>query len=92
MRPLFSEMTFETKALMRGKLSHWRTIAGLDFHVLVTLLFRGWSIVAGTATIFLLPLWLSPIEQGYYYTFGSVLALQVFFEQLRNLQQHCRAF
>lgn len=65
---------------MRGKLSHWRTIAGLDFHVLVTLLFRGWSIVAGTVTVFLLPLWLSPIEQGYYYTFGSVLALQIFFE------------
>jgi hypothetical protein len=60
--------------------ARWRTWAGLDFHILVTLLFRGWNILAGAATLLLLPLWLSPDEQGYYYTFASVLALQVFFE------------
>jgi hypothetical protein len=60
--------------------SRLKAIAGLDFHVLVTLLFRGWAIVAGGATVFLLPIWLSPTEQGYYFTFGSVLALQIFFE------------
>jgi hypothetical protein len=27
-----------------------------------------------------LPIWLSPSEQGFYYTFGSILAIQVFFE------------
>ncbi|MFZ2123667.1 hypothetical protein [Rhodoferax sp.] len=68
------------KTIVRWKLSRWRAIAGLDFHVLVTLLFRGWAIVAGAATVFLLPLWLSPTEQGYYFTFASVLALQIFFE------------
>lgn len=68
------------KTIFRQKLSRWRAIAGLDFHVLVTLLFRGWAIVAGAATVFLLPLWLSPTEQGYYFTFASVLALQIFFE------------
>jgi hypothetical protein len=62
------------------KLARFRAIAGLDFHVLVTLLFRGWGILAGAATVFLLPLWISPTEQGYYFTFGSVLALQIFFE------------
>ena len=62
------------------KYSRVRAIAGLDFHVLVTLLFRGWAILAGGATVFLLPLWLSPTEQGYYFTFASVLALQIFFE------------
>jgi NADH:ubiquinone oxidoreductase subunit K len=62
------------------RLTRWRAVAGLDFHVLVTLLFRGWAIVAGGATVFLLPLWLSPTEQGYYFTFASVLALQIFFE------------
>lgn len=62
------------------KLARWRAIFGLDFHVLVTLLFRGWAIIAGGATVFLLPLWLSPTEQGYYFTFASVLALQIFFE------------
>jgi len=58
----------------------WRHFAGLDFHVLVTLLFRGWGILAGGLTMIVLPWRLSPVEQGYYYTFGSVLALQVFFE------------
>lgn len=57
-----------------------QAIAGLDFHVLVTLLFRGWGVIAGGATVILLPLWLSPTEQGYYFTFASVLALQIFFE------------
>lgn len=54
--------------------------AGLDEQVLSTLLFRGWSTIAGALTVVLMPLWLSPTEQGYYYTFGSVLALQIFFE------------
>lgn len=57
-----------------------KAIIGLDFHVLVTLLFRGWTIVAGGTTVFLLPVWLSPAAQGYYFTFASVLALQIFFE------------
>ncbi len=65
---------------MPDSLTRWRAFAGLDFHVLVTLLFRGWAIVAGGVTILLLPLWLSPTEQGYYFTFASVLALQIFFE------------
>ena len=68
------------KTIARLKLARLRAIAGLDFHVLVTLLFRGWAIVAGAATVFLLPIWLSPTEQGYYFTFASVLALQIFFE------------
>lgn len=55
-------------------------IAGLDFHILVTLLFRGWSILAGGATALLIPTFLSPSQQGYYYTFTAVLATQIFFE------------
>ena len=62
-----------------NSISRFREIVGLDFHVLVTLLFRGWAIIAGAATVFFLPLWISPIEQGYYFTFASVLALQIFF-------------
>jgi hypothetical protein len=65
---------------MPNRLSRWRVNGALDFHVLVTLLFRSWSILAGGATVFLLPLWISPTEQGYYFTFASVLALQIFFE------------
>jgi len=61
-------------------LARWRHAAGLDFHVLVTLLFRGWSVLAGAAMLVFLPLWLSPVQLGYYYTFASILALQIFFE------------
>lgn len=75
-----NSVVLKFKTIFSHKLSRWRAIAGLDFHVLVTLLFRGWVVVAGGATVFLLPLWLSPVEQGYYFTFASVLALQVFFE------------
>ena len=73
--PLLSFIT-----IIYRKLSRWRAIAGLDFHVLVTLLFRGWTIVAGAGTVLLLPFWINPAEQGYYFTFASVLALQIFFE------------
>lgn len=73
-------MATDLMSVLQLNMSRLRVIAGLDFHVLVTLLFRGWAIVAGAATVFLLPLWLSPTEQGYYFTFASVLALQIFFE------------
>lgn len=63
-----------------GILKRLGKLAGLDFHVLQTIVFRGWGILAGAITLVLLPLWLSPAHQGYYYTFASLLALQVFFE------------
>ena len=64
----------------QGGLTRWKQALGLDFHVIVTLLFRGWSVVAGAAMLFLLPLWLSPTQLGYHFTFASLLALQIFFE------------
>lgn len=57
-----------------------KALAGLDFHIFLTLLLRGWGILAGGATTLLLPFWLTPGQQGFYYTFGSLLALQIFFE------------
>lgn len=53
---------------------------GIDFHIAITLIQRGWSILAGGATTILIPTFLSPTQQGYYYTFTSVLAIQIFFE------------
>jgi hypothetical protein len=61
-------------------LSRWRLALGLDFHVLVTILFRGWTVLAGASMLFLLPVFLGPVPLGYHYTFASLLALQVFFE------------
>lgn len=79
--PVRQEFSLSDKSATKsGWYSRWRSAAGLDFHVLVTLMFRGWSIFAGAVTLLLLPLWLSPTQQGYYYTFASILALQIFFE------------
>lgn len=46
----------------------------------MTLLFRGWSTLAGASMVLLIPLWLTRSEQGYYFTLLSLLALQIFFE------------
>jgi hypothetical protein len=41
---------------------------------------RLWSALAGPLTIILIATRFSKVEQGYYYTFSSLLALQIFFE------------
>lgn len=59
----------------------WFTKAlAMDTHISYTLLFRGWTVLAGGFSVVLIPYFLSPTHQGFYYTFASVLALQVFFE------------
>ena len=63
-----------------NRLNRLFAFLGLDFDIVVTLLFRSWGVVAGGCTILLLPMWLTPIQQGYSFTFASILALQVFFE------------
>ncbi|MCE0826698.1 hypothetical protein LVQ78_11710 [Buttiauxella sp. A2-C2_NF] len=52
----------------------------IDYHIGVTLTYRLWTIVAGAMIIFAIPKFLEPSEQGYYFTFSSVIGLQVFFE------------
>lgn len=54
--------------------------AGIDRAVGFTILGRGWTAIAGLVTLLLLTRFLSPVQQGYYVTFGSVLGLSVFFE------------
>jgi hypothetical protein len=53
---------------------------GLDRAIAFTLLGRGWGVVAGIATVLLIAHFLTPAEQGYYYTFSSLVALQIVFE------------
>lgn len=55
-------------------------IGGLDAQVAATLVLRSWSVLAGACTVLLIPRWLGQVEQGYYFTFSSLLALQIFFE------------
>ena len=57
-----------------------RHFLGLDRAIGFTLLARGWSSIAGLVTLRLIAKHLSLDQQGYYYTFGSLVALQIVFE------------
>jgi O-antigen/teichoic acid export membrane protein len=53
---------------------------GLDGAVAFTFLARSVSIVGSTGTVLLIVRFLSPVEQGYYYTLLSLVSLQMVFE------------
>lgn len=53
---------------------------GIDRAVLFGLLAKFWSVVSGPVTALLIATQFTSELQGYYYTFGSILALQVFVE------------
>lgn len=53
---------------------------GVDAPIFYTLLGRGLQIFTSLFTILFITKYLSSEEQGYYYTFGSIVAIQVFFE------------
>lgn len=53
---------------------------GVDRAIAFTVLARGWSSLAGIGTLTLIARFLSPAEQGFYYTFYSLVALQIVFE------------
>src|ERR1700686_5314339 len=57
-----------------------RHVLGLDRAVGFTVLARFWGSAAGLGTLLLIARFLSPAEQGYYYTFGSLVAMQMIFE------------
>jgi O-antigen/teichoic acid export membrane protein len=67
--------------------SSWQVFAGyvkrrtgLDRAIAFVVITKVWAAVIGIVTILLIARYLSPAEQGYYYTFNSVMALQVLFE------------
>ncbi len=62
------------------RLSGLGTRLGIDRAVFLTLVGRVWGVGAGLVTIFFVTTALSPEQQGYYYTFYSLIALQVFAE------------
>jgi hypothetical protein len=55
-------------------------LLGIDRAIAYTLLGRGWGVLSGLITLWFISRYLAPAEQGFYYTFASVLALQVLFE------------
>jgi hypothetical protein len=78
LRPLAQIQFKESDA---RRIRHWiRHVLGLDRAVGFSVLARFWSSAAGLITVALIARFLSPAEQGYYYTFGSLVALQIIFE------------
>jgi O-antigen/teichoic acid export membrane protein len=57
-----------------------RHVFGIDRAIAFSVMARGWSSLAGVGTILLIARFLSPAEQGYYYGFYSLVALQIVFE------------
>src|ERR1700722_12782176 len=77
--PELAHLQLNPSAIVR--LRHWiRRVLGLDRAVGFTVLARFWSSAAGLVTVSLIARFLSPAQQGYYYTFGSLVALQIVFE------------
>lgn len=70
-------MTEQKSSALVEKLAR---LFGLDRAVAYTLLGRGWSIIAGPLNLLFLARFLSPKEQGFFYTFSGLLSLQVFLE------------
>jgi O-antigen/teichoic acid export membrane protein len=55
-------------------------VIGIDGAIAFTLLSRIIQAGGGIVSLFFIAKCLTTVEQGYYYTFGSILAIQVFFE------------
>jgi hypothetical protein len=49
-------------------------LTGIDRAIGFTVLARGWTAAGGVITVLLIAHFLSPQEQGYYYTFASSLS------------------
>jgi len=64
----------------RGRLVSALRLVGIDRPVAYTLLARIWTVLTGPLTILFISRFLRRDEQGFYYTFGSILGLQIFFE------------
>jgi hypothetical protein len=70
---------------------------GLDRAILFTVMARFWQAFSGLVTLFLITRFLSVSQQGYYYTFFSIVALQIVFELgfsfvILQLAAHERAY
>jgi len=60
--------------------SGWKHRLGLDGAVAYTVLARASNIIGSIGTVLLIVHFMSPVEQGYYYSLLSLVNLQIFFE------------
>jgi len=58
----------------------WATRLGIDPAVAFALGTRGWQFLAGPVTALMIAGFFSGAQQGYFYTFWSLIELQIFFE------------
>lgn len=65
---------------IKGQLARIASLTGIDKAVAYSAGSRVVAAVSGVASIFFISLCLSEEQQGFYFTFGSIVALQVFFE------------
>lgn len=54
--------------------------AGVDRAVFFSVLAQGWGVVAGPVTVVIVTSFLNPVQQGYYYTFYSLLNMKMMFD------------
>ena len=65
---------------VRSTIKQIASYAGLNRAIGFSLLAKSWQIIAGPITMLLVAHYFNLTQQGFYYTFSSVLALQVVFE------------
>ena len=79
-----SEETAESPNIRSEQNTTWRSrikhITGLDWAIVFTASARILQILGSTGTVLLIVRFLTPVEQGYYYTLYSLVSLQVVFE------------
>jgi len=84
MIPQREETLSNSKSFIVARLS--RALRNLQQHaevdqaVIFALMTRGWQFLAGPISLLVIAWYLTPELQGFYYTFGSLLALQSFVE------------
>lgn len=55
-------------------------IFGVNKAIIYVVLHRSWGAVSGVVTLLLISTFLTAEEQGYFYTFSSIIAIQIIFE------------
>ncbi|MGB8028387.1 MAG: hypothetical protein WCF30_01875 [Terracidiphilus sp.] len=65
---------------MAAQASDWKHRLGLDGAVAYTVMARASSILGSVGTVLLIVHFMTPVEQGYYYSLLSLVNLQIFFE------------
>jgi hypothetical protein len=61
-------------------LARFKAVTGLDRAILYAISARFWTVASNFMTVVLMVRYLTPVEQGYYFTLTSLVALQVIFE------------